>query len=283
MRNHGYGMGLCEGGDFAGLRDAAHAVGVELDVIESVRIQQLTESVKGEFMLSARDGNSPVGLQLCVTMDVLWDYGLFQPSEMKRLEQRQHSLGVVESPTHVCVRHDINAIADGLTDGANQFKVSLHASRAVGRSPSEAELHGLVALIFVSLGFCCQLAEIHTVEAGGIDRNPCLRPAAKQAIDGLVGRLAEQIPQCDVDGTDGDHADSLASERQCLAIQVLPQPLDVPRVLSNQQGFQIEIDDLFCNWRRQSSIAQSDSTVVGEHFDNQPVMKRKSSHRGFGQ
>jgi hypothetical protein len=59
MRNYRYGMGFGQGGDFAGLRDAAHAVGIELDVIDRPRFQQVAEAVKREFMFTARQGIRP--------------------------------------------------------------------------------------------------------------------------------------------------------------------------------------------------------------------------------
>src|SRR5580692_4589788 len=45
MRNYRHGMGVCEGGNLASLRDSSHAICVELDVIESPCFQQFTESV----------------------------------------------------------------------------------------------------------------------------------------------------------------------------------------------------------------------------------------------
>src|SRR5271165_3584010 len=114
-----------------------------------------------------------------VTVDVIGDHGFFQPSEVKRLEQRQHSFSVVESPTHVCVRHDINAVADGVADGADQCNIPLHASGAVGGSPSETKLHGLVALVLVALRFRRKFAEFHAVEARSINRYARFRSAAK--------------------------------------------------------------------------------------------------------
>jgi hypothetical protein len=53
VRNYGYGIGFRHGSNFAGLRNAAHMVGIELDVIKRVSFQQLSEAVKRELMLMA--------------------------------------------------------------------------------------------------------------------------------------------------------------------------------------------------------------------------------------
>src|SRR5579863_1078997 len=222
MRNYGNGMRFCEGGNFAGLRDAAHAIGIKLDVIERMRLEQLTKSVKRELMFSARDRNTSVGLQLRVAMDVVGDHGLFQPSEMKRLQQRQHSLGVVEGPAHVSVSHDIDVVANGRPDSSHQLKIPLHATSAVGGSPSKAELHGLKPVLLVALRLGRELAQFNTVESGCVDRNASLRSAAEQAIDGLFGGFAQKIPQRDIHCADRGHADSLAAEGHGFAIHVLP-------------------------------------------------------------
>ena len=105
-------------------------------------------------MFASGDRNPPIGFQFRVTEDVIRDYGLLQPSQPKRFQQRQHSLGVLEGPAHIRIRHHIDAFADGLTNGSDQCKVALHASRSICGSPSEAKFHGLIALLLVALSFC---------------------------------------------------------------------------------------------------------------------------------
>src|ERR1700734_3223594 len=92
MRNYWNRISFGQGRDFAGLRNAAHPVGIELDVIERVSFQQVSESVKRELMFAARDRNSSAGFQLGITVDVFGNYGLFQPAKIKCLKQRQHAL-----------------------------------------------------------------------------------------------------------------------------------------------------------------------------------------------
>ena len=67
---------------------------------------------------------------------------------------------------------------------------------------------------------------------------------AEEAVDGLFGGFAEEIPEGDIDGGDGDHADAFAAEGHGFAIHVLPEEFDVPGVLADEEGFEVEVDDL---------------------------------------
>ena len=96
--------------------------------------------------------------------------------------------------------------------------------------------------------------------------------------DRLFRRLAQQVPERDVDRADRDHADALASERHRLAVHVLPQKLDVPGIGADQQRLQIEIDHLLGHLRRKRGIADAHKPVVGEHLDDQPAMKGEGAH-----
>ena len=54
----GIGVGLGQGRDLARLGEAADAVGVELDVVDGARLQQLAEAVQRELVLAAGDGDA---------------------------------------------------------------------------------------------------------------------------------------------------------------------------------------------------------------------------------
>ena len=94
-----------------------------------------------ELVLAPSNGNSPVGLQLGVGLDVIGDDGFLQPAQMKWFQKRQHPLGIIESPAHVGVGHHVNLVANGLPHGANKIDIALHAECPVNRTPSEANLN----------------------------------------------------------------------------------------------------------------------------------------------
>src|SRR5258706_15232160 len=114
---------------------------------------------------------------------------------MERLKKRQHALGIVQRPAHVGVGHHIHIIANSLADGTNQVEVALHAGRAVGGSPTQTQLHGLVAFGFVALRFGGQFTELHAVKPAGVNRNSWLVLASEQAVDGLFADLPRMSPK----------------------------------------------------------------------------------------
>ena len=76
-------MRLGERGDLARLRDAADAVGVELDVVHGARLDQFAETVERELVLAAGDRNAAEALQLRVAVDVVGDDRLFEPAQVE--------------------------------------------------------------------------------------------------------------------------------------------------------------------------------------------------------
>ena len=281
MRHDRHLVGLGQRRDLAGLRDAADAVGVELDDVERARLEQVAELVQREGVLAAGDGDAAVALEGGVALQVVRNHRLFEPAQVERLEQRQHPLGVVERPAHVGVGHDVDAGADRLAHGAHQIEVALHAFGAVDRAPAEAQLHGAVAGVLVAARFRRELVERRAVQAAGVDRNAPLGPAAEQAVDRLAGGLAEHVPERDVDRADRDHAEALAAPGHGLAVHVLPEELDVPRILADEQRRQVAIDDRLGHVRRQRGVADADVAAVGEHLDDQPAVERERRHRGL--
>src|SRR5690242_2673022 len=107
MRNDRDLEGLSECRYLAGLTDAAHAVRVELDVVDRVRLEQLAKSKDRKLVFSTGDGNSPIALELFVAAGVIGNYRLFEPAKVEWLKQRQHPLRIVQCPSHVCVGHQV--------------------------------------------------------------------------------------------------------------------------------------------------------------------------------
>ena len=60
--------------------------------------------------------------------------------------------------------------------------------------------------------------------------------------------------------------DAFAAKRHRLAIHVLPEKFDVPRVRADEQRLEIKVDDLLGDARRQRGVADADEAVVGENF-----------------
>ena len=78
-------------------------------------------------------------------------------------------------------------------------------------------------------------------------------------------------------------ANAFAAKRHRLAIHVLPEKFDVPRIGADEQRLEIKINDLLGDERRERGVADADEAVVGENFDDQPAVKGERAHRGLGE
>src|SRR5215469_13496506 len=179
-------------------------------------------------MFAARDGNAAAGFELGVSLNVIGDYGLLQPTKMKRLQQGEHAFCIIQCPTHIGVRHRIDFLANSLPHRADEIEISLQTSSTIGWSPSKAQLYREEAFFFVALGLGCQLSQVGRVKPRSINGDLFFCSPAKQAEDRLSGRFTKQVPECYVDSADGHHANAFASKGHGLAIHLLPQALDVP-------------------------------------------------------
>ncbi len=151
-------------------------------------------------------------------------------------------------------------------DRADEIHVALHACCPIHRPPTEAQLHGLVALGLVAARFRGQLVEPDAIETAGVDGNSCLGPASEQTVHRLLRRLPENVPQSNIDGADGSHPDALAAESHRLAIHMLPEKFDVPWVGTNQKRLEIQIDYLLGGLRSEGRISDSDVAVIRKNF-----------------
>ena len=221
---------FCERGYFTCLTDTTHAIGIELNVVERIILQQFAEAEDGEFVLAASDGNSTITFQLFISTSVVGNHGFFQPAQLERLKQRQHALGVIQRPSHIGVAHEIDVIANDLAHVANEFNIFLHAGSAINGTPAEAQLHHLVAFILIFLRFGTEFRNWHGIQTAGVDGNLLFRAPTQQAKHGLFGVFAEQVPECDIDRRDSCERDTFSAECQRAPIHLLPEELHIPRV-----------------------------------------------------
>lgn len=77
------------------------------------------------------------------------------------------------------------------------------------------------------------------VTAVGVEADPVAELPAEHPVDRLARGLAREVPQRDLDPGQGDHEHpALGAGEDLVAAQLLPAPLDVARVLADQEGCQ---------------------------------------------
>ena len=104
-----------------------------------------------------------------------------------------------------------------------------HALASVRRAVRHRQLQALVAELDVLLD----------VVARAVGRNPVLRLAAEQFVDRHPERVADQVPQRQIDAADRVHRDAHAAVVHGGAPHDVPQPLDIERVFAEQQFRQV--------------------------------------------
>ena len=136
----------------------------------------------------------------------------------------------------------------------------------------------LVALLSGIAAHVGQFIERRRIKPARIDRNARLGSASEQAIDGLVGRFAEQVPERDIYRADCCHGDALTAVGHRLAIHVLPQEFGFPGVGAEKNRLEVQIHNLFRYLRREGGITDSNEGIVGEDFEDEPSVKSERAH-----
>src|SRR5690348_2468316 len=275
----GHRMRFRERRDFACLRDSADAVRIKLNVIDSLCVEELAKAVKRKFVLSAGNGNSAHRFQGDVAGNIVWNHGFFEPAKIVGFEKRDDAARIVQIPSHIRVGHQVDSVADHFTNSANEVQIFLYAGRTILRTPPEAQFHCGVAAVLIALCLGSQFFEALTVEAARVDGNAVFCPAAEKTKHGLLRGFSQNVPDGDIDGADGRHANSFSAEGHRLAIHQLPNKFRVERIFADQQRFQVDIDHLFRDSRRERRVTNTDQAGVCKYFDDEPAMETKSSHR----
>ena len=102
-----------------------------------------------------------------------------------------------------------------------------------------------------------------SVDAGVVDTNPFPAPTTEQIVDGLAYMLAEQIPECDVEGGDRPHLCTGISEKVRPAEERLPVSFPVKRALPEQHRRRKIVNDGFNSSRLIIGLSQTNQSCIG--------------------
>jgi len=146
---------------------------------------------------------------------------LFEPVKIVGAQFQRHLPRLLGRPRAVGVDHERHAVA-----------------RRVARGPNLG-LFGLVQLdVAITLldrepgarGNEFAVAELEQARIGG---QRCLPGAAQQPMQGQVGGLAGDVPQCDVEARQGEDGDAVAAVQMQRLLQVVGEPPNVARVAAD--------------------------------------------------
>ena len=164
-------------------------------------------------MLAAGDRDIRLLPQLGIAVEVVGEECLLDPREPVRFKALNHFFRIEKIPAHVGVGHDLDVVADRIAHVGDVFLVGSHAVDAVAGPVGETHFHRLVPLRNIGLGLGRDLVRANRVQCRGVHGDVRLHRAAKKLVDRLVGRLAGEIPQGEVDRAERLKRHALATVR----------------------------------------------------------------------
>ena len=174
------------------------------------------------------------------------------------------------------VDHDLDAVASGRLRGGGERDVVL-GSLPSGPQPS------LTAVKFCSTQRghgCGHLGGRVGHQHRGVGAHPVAVRRAEQLVDRLAERLALDVPERDVEAADRVDRDPAPAEVDEAAVHLLPEPLDVERVLADQDVAQAHgnrvgarrLDERLDELGRRVDLADARDALVGVDPDDEVVL-----------
>ena len=143
-----------------------------------------------------------------------------------------------------------------------------------------AELHGSEAVVAELRDALRRLLGRVRHQHRRVRAHAVMRRAAEQLVDGLALGLALDVPQCDVDARQRVEGDPAAADVDQAAVHLPPEPLDVARILADQQvveraGDRVgarALDEGGDGLRGRVDLADADDALVGRDPDHEIVL-----------
>ena len=232
-------------------RDAARDREVGLQHVRGAQLGDLAEVVAGELALAGRDRHCGGAAYLGEAGLIVGRHRLLEPVEVAVLDHPAERLRLRHRPRAVGVGHQLHVGAERLARGAHPRRGAMR----LAVHHADAHLDGAEPALR-------HVAEQLLADAGlvgpaprGVRGHALGAAPAEQAPDGRAERFAEEVPERDVDAGDrrdreapppelGQHV--AAIEREALSRRVVhhvPQPAHVARVLPDEEGRQVAVDD----------------------------------------
>ena len=243
MRDHLPPVGRGERADLHQLADAAAPVGVGLDHVDRLGLEQLQEAPAGVLVLPGGDRHAAGAADRRQVADAVGRHRLLQPARPVLGDALQQADGVGRVPAHPAVEHDLDGRADRLAHRADERDVLLHPGQPVARAVAEEPFLRLEALRHRPLRpLAHQARVVREAEHRGVARDPLARRPTEQAVDRQAEQLAAQVPEGAVDRADRHHLVALAGVA-VLAIEEVPDALVGERVLAEQVRRELGADE----------------------------------------
>ena len=237
-----------QGADLAGLGDPAGPGRVDHHDVGGAPLEQRPVLVAGDQLLAGEDGRRRRCLELGDGVDVVGQHHVLEPGRAGTPRPRARSVRRRYVPVAVALEHDLDPVPDRLADPAERLAAPRARSAALMDRPSPRSAYRSNGQIFMAVmpssssswastsgsliwahrsssGPCPRRARsnprapVERPAAGVVGRDAVLREPAEQLVDRRPERLAEDVPQRDVDGRDRPHLHARpapARDRACV-------------------------------------------------------------------
>src|SRR5262245_47231279 len=251
MRRQPQVEGRRDGGDADAFRQAAGDREVGLQDVGAALLGDLAEVVARELALPGRDRHRRRAADLGEADLVVGRHRFLEPVEILILHHPAERLGLGHGPRAVRVGHELDVRPQRSARGAHA------GGRPVGLAVHHADAHldrAKPALLHVAEELVADPRLVGPA-SGRVRGHARGAPAAEQTPDRRAQRLAEDVPERQVDAGDGGDREPAPSElRQHVTavegitltrrvVQDLPQPADVARILTDEERGEVTVDD----------------------------------------
>ena len=296
-------VGLRQARDLARLGDAADPAEVGHHDADGAAADELAIGKARGQGLAGGDRHAGGARELGQRIGIVHADRIFEPEGIELLQRRHDPLGRGQIPQGVELDHDVHAIADRLADlaeglqrpveiGAGDVAAlagrgiivegpDLHAGDALLQQ-ARGQLIGMgqegLEILIGSLGdralrvplagdLIQPASDIAVAGAGVVGADPVVAEAAQQLMDRLAGRLAEEIPERDIDGGEAAHLRAAAAETDIGRAQGVGVLVDPQGILAQKIGRRTLVDIGRDGLGAEEGLAEADQAFVGHHLD----------------
>jgi len=169
--------------------------------------------------------------------------GFFDPVGAVLFDLMSPLEGVVLGPSAVGVEHEFGVVAYGFAQDADELDVLAHALGAGSGAIAHEPFLIAIAFVFVRQGAGANGCGFEgEAETAGVHLHGGAGGASEETIDGDVIVSAADVPQRVVDRADGHHEEPVAGVA-IGAVHLVPERFAGKRVLANQKGTKLVVDD----------------------------------------
>ena len=174
---------------------------------------------------------------------------------------------------------DLHVVADRVTNPADRLEAGFELRRgdelaAIGERDlvERPDLHRHDPLGHEiprqSIGIGAKVEDVVVARVVGADA--LARAAPEQAVDGLAGRFAGEIPQRQIDGAQRPHLRARPAVIADGEEQIVPEPFAIARILPEQGSRERLVHDRFRRRRCGVGLPESDQPLVGVQAHPEP-------------